>query len=111
MTPDQVTRKFKGDRLLEMVLDWSSVWFQERELLHFHDPLAAVAIFDPGICEYKRGHVLVELEEAKFMGVTHFQSSQTGKTRAAESVNADRFFNEYFSVFSNHDSSSTGHVT
>ena len=111
MTPDQVTRKFKGDRLLEMVLDWSSVWFQERELQHFHDPLAAAAIFDPGICEYKRGHVLVELEEAKFMGVTHFQSSQTGKTRAAESVNADRFFNEYFSVFSNHDSSSTGHVT
>ncbi len=111
MTPDQVTKKFKGDKLLEIVLDWSSVWFQERELLHFHDPLAAAAIFNPGICKYKRGHVQVELEEAELLGVTHFQSSQAGKIKAAESVNADRFFQEYFSVFSNHDSSSAGQTS
>jgi purine nucleosidase len=110
MTPDQVARKFKGDGLLKIVLDWSRVWFQERELLHFHDPLAAAAIFNPGICKYKRGDVQVELQEAGFLGVTHFQSSQDGRIKAAESVNADRFFQEYFSVFSNHDSRSTGHM-
>ena len=111
MTPDQVAKIFKGDRLLELVLDWSSVWFKERELLHFHDPLAAAAIFNPGICKYKRGHVLVELEEADLLGVTHFQSSKTGKIKAAKSVNADMFFKEYFSVFANHNSSLTGQVT
>ena len=45
MTPAQVTKKFRGDKLLDIVLDWSSVWFQERELLHFHDPLAATTLF------------------------------------------------------------------
>ncbi len=108
MTPDQVTQKFKGDELLEIVLDWSRVWFQERELLHFHDPLAAAAIFNPDICKYKRGHVQVELEEAELLGVTHFQSSPDGGIRAAESVNADNFFQEYFSVFSSVDDSLIG---
>jgi hypothetical protein len=51
------------------------------------------------------------LEEAELLGVTHFQSSQTGKVEAAESVNAERFFKEYFSVFSNHDSSSAGQTS
>ena len=73
--------------------------------------LAAAAIFNRGICKYKRGQVQVELEEAELLGVTHFQSSQAGKIRAAESVNAERFFQEYFSVFSNHDSSSAGQTS
>jgi len=92
-------------------LDWSSIWFQERELLHFHDPLAAAALFKPEICTYKRGEVNVELEEAELLGVTHFQPSQAGKVEAAESVNAERFFQEYFSVFSNQDSNSAGQTS
>jgi len=102
MTPDQVTKNFKGDKLLDIVLDWSMVWFQERELLHFHDPLAAAGVFHPEICKYKRGHIQVELDETELLGVTRFQSSQAGKLMAAESVNADGFFQEYFSVFSSH---------
>jgi inosine-uridine nucleoside N-ribohydrolase len=70
--------------------------------------LAAAAIFNRGICKYKRGQVQVELEEANLMGVTHFQSSRDGRIRAAESVNVDNFFQEYFSVFSNVNNSSTG---
>ena len=111
MTPDQVTKKFRGDKLLDIVLDWSNVWFQERKLLHFHDPLAAVGVFHPDICQYKRGQAQVELEEAELLGVTHFRTRAAGKIKVAESVNADRFFQEYFSVFSSHDNGSAEKIT
>jgi hypothetical protein len=73
--------------------------------------LAAAAIFISGICKYRRGHVQVELGEAKFLGVTHFQPSRDARIGAAESVNADKFFEEYLSVFSNHHSSLTGQMS
>ena len=99
MTPDQVTHKFRGDKLLDIVLDWSSVWFQERELLHFHDPLAAAALFEPEICTYKRGEVNVELAKGAHKGVTHFNPDQASRRQFATSVDGSAFFDEYFSVF------------
>ena len=99
MTPDQVAKKFKGDKLLEIVLDWSSIWFQERELLHFHDPLAAAALFKPEICTYKRGEVNVELAKGAHKGVTHFKANRASRHQFATSVDGSAFFDEYFSVF------------
>lgn len=99
MTPDQVTQKFKGDELLEIVLDWSRVWFQERELLHFHDPLAATTLFEPEICTYKRGEVNVELAKGAHKGVTHFKANPASRHQFAKSVDRSAFFDEFFSVF------------
>ena len=98
MTPAEVTRRFKGDPLLETVREWSEVWFRERELLHFHDPLAAAAIFKPDICGYQEGAVTVDLQDNPTAGITRFRAGGAGH-RVATRVNAAGFFNEYFSVF------------
>jgi purine nucleosidase len=99
MRPEEVSKRFQGDPLLETVFDWSSVWFQERELLHFHDPLAAVALVHPDVCSYKRGTISVELEEGEQQGVTHFTEMPEANNWFAASVNPDAFFSAYFSVF------------
>jgi len=99
MRPAQVAARFHGDPLLERVLDWSQVWFEERELLHFHDPLAAVALWDPDVCQYKRGRVEVELAAGPAMGVTRFVPEETGSRFFAAGVDATRFFDAYFAVF------------
>lgn len=98
MTPAEVAEKFSTDSLLSIVLDWSEVWFRERELLHFHDPLAAVGIFHPDVCEYKRGKISVALDSAGPAGVTHYIDG-AGPQRFARSVNPARFFRTFFQPF------------
>ncbi len=99
MTPEEVSSRFINSPLLRIVLDWSEVWFKERDLLHFHDPLAAVALFDPAVCNYKPGKIEVELENREFLGVTHFKQSKSSQIRVATDIDSARFFQKYFSVF------------
>jgi purine nucleosidase len=99
MSPDEVARYFKRDPLLELVLDWSSVWFAERELLHFHDPLAAALLFNPQLCDFVAGDISIDLRSEPTPGVTSFVTNATSATEVASAVNADAFFTEYFSVF------------
>ena len=99
MTPEEVSTRFENSPLLRIVLDWSKVWFRERDLLHFHDPLAAVALFDPGVCSYKAGKIEVELENREFLGVTYFEQSKGSQIRVATDIDPSRFFQKYFSVF------------
>jgi purine nucleosidase len=99
MRPGEVAERFRGDPLLEKVLDWSGVWFEERELLHFHDPLAAVALWVPDVCTYKQGTVAVELQPGPTMGVTHFTPDAPSEQKYADGVDSRRFFDAYFSVF------------
>lgn len=99
MTPAEVADKFKHSALLSIVHDWSKVWFAERELLHFHDPLAAVAIFNPEVCQYSRGDVQVELDDKTLLGVTHFKPSADGNIRVATAVDNAMFFDKYFEHF------------
>ncbi len=99
MTPAKVAERFRGDPLLERVLDWSAVWFEERELLHFHDPLAAVSIFDPTVATHRRGLIDVDLEPGDHRGVTRFSPIPGSDIRVASGVDPDAFFSAYFSVF------------
>ncbi len=100
MTPDEVAQSFSSDPLLRIVRDWSEVWFRERELLHFHDPLAAVEIFQPGICSFKQGSISVDLSNPETLGVTRFQPDQTSLQRFAETVSSEKFFEAFFRPFS-----------
>ncbi|MFT7318555.1 nucleoside hydrolase [Congregibacter sp.] len=102
MSPEQVARHFQQDPLLETVLDWSAVWFAERELLHFHDPLAAALLFNPGLCDFIAGNVAVNLESEPMPGVTSFIANTKSATRVASHVDPEAFFTEYFSVFASH---------
>ncbi len=98
MKAAEVRERFQKG-LLRPVLDFAEVWFQERDVITFHDPLAAVSIFDPEVCTFYRGHVEVELTSPRLMGFTHWQLDETGPHEVALEVDAGRFFTHYFSLF------------
>jgi inosine-uridine nucleoside N-ribohydrolase len=93
-----VREKFKGD-LLRPVLDFAEIWFRRRDHLVFHDPLAAVTIFDESVCRFEPGQVEVELTSERLRGLTHWTPRSSGPHQVAVEVEPDRFFEAYFSVF------------
>lgn len=101
----QVTMESKAVRqrfqtgLLRPVLDFAEVWFKERDIITFHDPLAAATIFNDQICGFHRGTVQIELTSPRLLGMTHWTESENGPHEVALEVNPARFFDEYFSVF------------
>jgi inosine-uridine nucleoside N-ribohydrolase len=85
--------------LLRPVLDFAEVWFQRRPLITFHDPLAAVTIFNDQVCTFERGQVTVELASPRFAGHTHWSPGPAAPHEVALGVDQEAFFKEYFSVF------------
>jgi purine nucleosidase len=81
------------------VLDFAQVWFAKQDKIYFHDPLAAVNVFAPDICGMERGQVTVDLKEGTEKGRTLWQPAATGSQEVAVTVDAPRFFAEYFKVF------------
>lgn len=98
MDADEVRRRFQAP-LLQPVLDFAEVWFQNAEKITFHDPLAAATIFDPRICAFERGEVHVELHDPDAFAVTRWSPRADGRHEVATRVDAERFFAEYFGVF------------
>jgi purine nucleosidase len=99
MDVQQVKERFKP-KLLQPVLDFAKVWFEQTEIITFHDPLAAATIFDDQICQFDKGNVEVELKNEKDKGVTYWTLDESqGKHDVATAVDPARFFNHYFSVF------------
>lgn len=99
MTLEEFKRAFKHD-MHRPIIDMSSLWFKEREVVTFHDPLATVSIFDDSICTFKRGNVNIELKSDQLKGYTFWTDDPNGKHEVADDVNIENFFNHYFSVFS-----------
>jgi purine nucleosidase len=85
--------------LLQPVKDFAEVWFNGRDHITFHDPLAATTIFNDAICTFERGTVDVELQSERSMGMTYWTADAAGACEVAVDVDADTFFEEYFSVF------------
>ena len=99
MPADEVKRRFLHPRL-RPVLDFAEIWFQEQDKITFHDPLAATTIFDPGICAFERGQVVVEWDAHKAAGMTFWQPDPAGPHEVALEVDPEAFFKHYFSFFS-----------
>ena len=62
MLAERARERFVRTPLLHSVLDLAEVWFLERPQIVFHDPLAAVSIFDEQVCQWtpaKVDHPLV----------------------------------------------------
>jgi purine nucleosidase len=97
MDAAEVRRRFQTP-LLKPVLDMAEVWFKSRREVTFHDPLAAVSIFDPLVCTYTRGRVDVELLSTELPGMTYFRNDEAGPHEVALGVDPGRFFDEYFGV-------------
>lgn len=95
MDAAEVRQRFQKG-LLRPVLDFAEVWFKHRPDIVFHDPLAAVTIFDDQICGFERGNVEVELVSSRTLGMTHWKADPAGKHEVALTVDKERFFNEYF---------------
>ena len=83
----------------KIVEDFSSVWFQNADIMTFHDPLAAVSIFEPDVCGFARGKVEIELASKQLMGVTHFTRDPAGPHEIADTVDPARFFDCFFGAF------------
>jgi purine nucleosidase len=98
MDREEVAQRFKHP-LLEPVLDFSGHWFKHRPLMTFHDPLAAVTVFEPSVCTYRTGQVSIETRYPDLDGRTFWRDDKKGPHQAASTVDAERFFKEYFKVF------------
>ena len=99
MEPGEFSKRFSSHKLLQPVLEFSKEFFKEWNLVTFHDPLAAVSIFDRSVCSFHKGKVEIELEEKNKQGQTKWFPAYNGKHQVAVKVNPERFFQKYFSVF------------
>jgi purine nucleosidase len=99
MESAEVRNRFQAD-LLRPVLDFAEIWFQQTNVITFHDPLAGATIFNDQICQMQRGTVTVELTSERLQGFTYWSPDPlSGRHQIAVSVNQDKFFEEFFSVF------------
>jgi len=98
MAAPEVRRHFQVP-LLRPVLDFAEVWFDHADRITFHDPLAAVTLFDETVCGFERGTVDVELKSEQLAGLTYWKADPEGPHEVALKVDQQRFFEKYFSVF------------
>jgi purine nucleosidase len=97
MAAAEVRQRFQTPLLLP-VLEFAEVWFRERDRITFHDPLAAVTLFDD-VCTFQRGQVEVELASQHFQGATIWRpGGSSAPHEVALEVDPQRFFSHYFSV-------------
>lgn len=91
---ENVESELVGD-IMRPVKDFAYKWFENgAERMIFHDPLAAVAVFHPEACIYKRGNVNICTENPN-EGYSTFTESADGKHEIAVDVDNKRFFEIY----------------
>lgn len=96
LSEEEVAPLMRGN-LLPIVRDFSRTWFKRPgQKMIFHDPLAAVGIFEPSVCTYRRGIVEIGKAPCGQMGETRFSSSEDGFCEVAETVDANKFFSRFF---------------
>ncbi len=97
MKADEAKIRFKGE-LLAAVFRLAEHWFTQTDTLTFHDPLAAAAIFHPGLCSEKPGRVRVLLDRDPAKSGEVLFAEGEGSDRVAHTVDSTAFFEDYFSV-------------
>lgn len=78
--------------LMKAVFSFGNAWLEHSEKLTLHDPLAAVCVFHPEVCQFERGTVRVETEQENNMGGTAFMPSQDGNVEIAKNVDRETFY-------------------
>lgn len=77
--------------LLRSSGDW---WLKKKGRFTFHDPLAAAMIFEPELCQWKKGRVLLDSNN----GASSFEETAEGTDLAAAKVDPEAFFTHYFGI-------------
>ena len=84
---------FKADSdLMKAVFSFGNAWLKSSKKLTLHDPLAAVSVFHPDICQFERGNVRVETVQERNMGSTIFIPSSSGNVEIARTVDREQFY-------------------
>lgn len=96
--PEAIARFQACGGAMGLVADMTGFWGGGRKTVTFHDPLAAVAIFKPELCQWTRGRVAVELDSKRLAGHTHLDPAADGPHEVALEVDPAAFFEEYFAV-------------
>ncbi|WP_440896707.1 nucleoside hydrolase [Amphibacillus sp. Q70] len=84
--------------LIQAVLDFGNAWLESAKQLTLHDPLAAVSLFHPEICQFERGFVTVETKKEQSMGATTFTPSREGCVDIARTVDKEAFYRILFAT-------------
>lgn len=93
-----VRQRFQAE-LLKPVLDFAEVWFQRAGGITFHDPLAAVTLFDRQVCTFQPGTVTIDLSGAETTGMTLWvPAAANPQHEVAVTVDPRRFFEHYFAI-------------
>lgn len=70
--------------------------FSYHNSIFFHDPLAAVSIFEDSVCTFEDGRVTVSDTQHKFPGKTIWSPDMRMAHEVATDVNSKAFFNHFF---------------
>jgi len=84
--------------MLKVVLAFSGILEGTREVIAFHDPLAAAMIFEKDLCTFERGNVEVETDSTPLEGLTSFTVDEKGNDEIAVAVDRERYFKHYFDI-------------
>ncbi len=57
MEKEKIFEFFSKNSLLKEVLNFAEIWFRKRDIITFHDILAASVLFKKDICKFKRGEI------------------------------------------------------
>lgn len=98
MTPEEAERRFRHP-IMQVVMSIAREWFKDEPRVSFHDPLAAVCIFNDDVCSYKRGYMDCVLASRLLGGMTIFREDPAGPHQVAWDVDGDKFFEHLFEVF------------
>lgn len=89
---DDVRSHYLGQPLAT-ILPMADIWFRGADRIVYHDPLAVACAFEPSLCSYQSGTVVVDPADGK----TTFLPGP-GPDRVATSVDAERFFAHFFEI-------------
>ena len=94
---DEARARFAGIDALAPVRDFAEVWFERADAVTFHDPLAAVGVFHPEVCEYKDCLVKVgQCEPSIGWTIPTWPDDQPRRHTIAWDVDSAKFFEIYF---------------
>lgn len=97
--PAEESRRRFSRGPLRIISEMAEVWFKDRPEITFHDPLAAVSIFEPGVCAFVPGLVEIELQSDRLRGMTLFNPNSEKKPHeVAVDVKPEAFFTHYFAT-------------
>lgn len=96
MVSEDVKKHFDNEQY-KIIYDLCRIWFEKREYMTFHDPLAAAVIDNPKLCNFQEGSIKIDEEV-----VTHWVPDAVhGHNSIAVDVDKERFFNHFFRVLEN----------